>query len=374
MNSTTWTRRQFAQTLALGAAATLTARSAAAFSPAEAHGIAVIGSGPDGDSEGALHVFRVTGKHWQLLQTEPAAAPAYLLQHPTSQVLYAVHNVAEWNHLPCGAVSAYAVDRRSGKLTFWGTQPLSLAATNPSHAALTADGTHLVVAAEGGGMYNLLPIAADGGLLPVSSIRKELGLGDGERFSTSAPRQVVMHPDGSLLTIDAGQESLTRFHLRDGDLALQHRTHIHAGSGPTQLALGAGGMHVYTLSDSTGAIAVHPLRAGHLNPLEIYSAALGTKYLAAHPQGNFLLAGTDRSVAVLRMDRQSGRLTSHSQLGSMGSQPVFSSDGGHLFGLDLSTGTVRLASFQAESGEAGVPATVARVDNARSLLFLSATA
>ncbi len=261
MSSTKWTRREFGKAAAAVAGATLLQRAGLAAMPA-AHRFAYVGSGPAGMQDGTLHVFRTGAKAWTPLHKIAAAAPAHLLRHPVMPVLYAVHNVGDWDHLPRGAVSAYAMDGHTGALTLLGSQPLSLSATHPRHAVLTANATHLFVAAEGGGIYNLLPVAPDGTLLPVSAIRKEFGLDEGGVQKLSAPDSVALLPDGSLLAADAGQETLSNFVVQDDQLILRHRTRVHRGEGPASLTLSKDGRHAFTAGARHGEARRHTLLRG----------------------------------------------------------------------------------------------------------------
>lgn len=361
-----WTRRQFTQALALSAAGSTLAQRGAAQPLAGPNGFAFAGSQSADGSADAIHVFRLTGTGWHRVQTVAAAAPGHLLLHPVLPVLYVLHDVAEWQHLPRAAVSAYAFNRHSGRLTLQGSQPLSLAATHPRHGTLTADSTHLLVAAEAGGIYNLLPVTSDGSLLPVTGIRKEFGLQEGAVARVAAPRTVALHPDGSVFAMDAGQESLTRFQLDGNSFDVTHRARV-AGE-PSQLALVPGGAHAYTLHASTGTVVVHALSAnGGSANMQTLKVAAGTSSIAVAPGGDFLLAAGSGSAAVLRIDRASGLLTAHSRLRALGRNASFAPDGSHVFGFDSAAGSIRQAAFDVETGAASTVQTIAHVDRCSSL-------
>lgn len=262
MNSRKWTRREFGQAAVALAGAFLAARNGFA-APATLQGLAFVGSAPSDQPKGGfIHSFRTVGDRWTALDIQPAAAPAHLLMHPTLPVLYAVHNVDTWDHLPRGAVSAYRVDLDTGRLDHLRSQPLSLAATHPRHAVLTANATHLFVAAEGGGMYNLLPLTADGSMLPVSAIHKELGMEEDGVAKPAAPTSVALLPDGSLLTADAGREMLTNFVVEDGLLSARHRTRVHRGEGPAHLTVSPDGRSAFTAGAASGSVRRHRLVGG----------------------------------------------------------------------------------------------------------------
>ena len=224
----TWTRRQFAQVLAASAASSLLARDAAAL-PTERHeGFAFVGSSAPGSHGGTVRVYRTSGAAWREVHAVGAAAPAHLVMHPSLPVLYVLHDVAEWEHRPRGAVSAYRFDSATGRLTHARTQPLSLSATNPRSALVIAGGQALFVAAESGGIYNVLPIDASGNLQPVSAIRKEVGMQDEKRSSTAAPRQLVLRTSGSVFAVDPGQGTASIFTVSRDAITLQSRRRARA--------------------------------------------------------------------------------------------------------------------------------------------------
>lgn len=263
MKSRKWTRREFGRAAIAVAGASAAAQHGFADAPTSLHDIAFVGSMPPGQPEaGSIRVFRTAGTLWTPLGSVPAAAPAHLLMHPALPVLYAVHNVDTWDHLPRGAVSTYHYNRQTAHLHLLGTQPLSLSATKPRHAVLTAGATHLFVAAEGGGIYNLLPIAEDGSLLPVSTIHKELGVEEDGAARSAAPNSVALLPDGSLLAADAGREMLTNFVVEDGLLSARHRTRVHRGEGPAYLTLSPDGNYAFTAGAAHGATRRHRLING----------------------------------------------------------------------------------------------------------------
>ena len=107
----------------------------------------------------------------------PSPAPACILFPPAQRTLYVANEVDAHEGLPRGTVEAFHVDPFDGRLTLLGRTPLSLSATHPRHLALSPDGKLLAVAAYGGAIYNLFPIAEDGSLGQPSGIFKQAGCG-----------------------------------------------------------------------------------------------------------------------------------------------------------------------------------------------------
>jgi 6-phosphogluconolactonase len=364
-----WTRRQFSQLFAATAASSLLVRGASASAVNRHEGFAFVGSSAADSQDGLVRVYRVSGATWQEVHALQAASPAHLVMHPTLPVLYVVHDVAQWDRRPRGAVSAYHFDSAAERLTHAGTQPLSLSATNPRHAVITAGAQALFVAAESGGIYNLLPIAADGTLLPVSAIRKEFGLQESDSAKTSAPRHVVLHADGSVYAADPGQETITRFATSGNAITVQHRTRVHHGAGASQLTLSSAG-HVYALNSDSGAITVHSLTTEGLSSATQTIAGVGRNAaMQMHPDGRTLAVSNDEGLQILRVHPRSGRLTPLDSVRQPRLQQLqFAAVGTQVAGIQAASGKVVTHAFDAVTGELSSPRIVAQVDGSSSLL------
>jgi hypothetical protein len=101
--------------------------------------------------------------------------PSFLAVYPTGNFLYAANEVRELNQQPGGAVSAFAVDRKTGSLT-----PVNQQSTRGGGAVyLVVDkaGRNVLVANYGGGSAAVLPIEADGRLKPASAFVQHAAAG-----------------------------------------------------------------------------------------------------------------------------------------------------------------------------------------------------
>ncbi len=365
-----WTRRQFSQALAATAASSLLVRRASASTVNQNEGFAFVGSSASDPLDGTVRVYRVSGETWQEVHALKTASPARLVMHPGMPVLYVVHDVSEWEHRPRGAVSAYRFDALTGQLTHVGSQPLSLSATNPRHAVVLAGGQALFVAAESGGIYNVLPIAADGTLKPVSAIRKEFGLQDGDRAKTSAPGQVVLHADGTVYAADPGQETITHFAVSRNAITVQHRSRVHEGAGASQIVLSKAG-RMYALNAGSGSISMHGLTAEGFSPAMQTLAGAGSEAsIQMHPDGSFIAVSSHSGLQMLRVRPHDGHLVSLSGVVQPRLQQLqFALQGMHLAGICTASGEIATHSFDPATGELSSPRMAARVDGAQSLLL-----
>ena len=84
------------------------------------------------------------------------ANPSFLEVDPRRRLLFAVNEIDSFEGKKSGAVSAFAIDPASGKLTLLNQRP-SMGA-RPCHLALDREGKHLLVANCDGGSVAVLPV------------------------------------------------------------------------------------------------------------------------------------------------------------------------------------------------------------------------
>lgn len=92
--------------------------------------------------------------------------PSFVAFHPSKNFLYAVNEEE-------ATISAFAIDDKSGNLTFLNSQPSQGGA--PCHLVVDPTGNNVLAANYTGGSCICIPIAADGKLGPASSFRQHVG-------------------------------------------------------------------------------------------------------------------------------------------------------------------------------------------------------
>jgi len=313
--------------------------------------------------------------------------PSFLALHPGGRVLYAVNEVDSFGGKPTGAVSAFAIDPRTGDLTLLNQQ--SSEGGGPCHLGVDRAGKNLLVANYGGGTVAVLPIDADGRLRPASSVQKHQGSGP-NRERQEKPHAHGIYLDKAerfALATDLGADRVFvyAFDARAGTLTGHGSASLPPGSGPRHLAFDAAGTHVYVideLSNDVIAFAYDP-SAGALNALQRVStvpagAAAGnsTAEIALSKDGLHLY-GSNRgrdTLAVFAVDPASGRLTPQGEVAAGGRTPRH-------FALDPS-GRLLLAAHQESDSlsllrldASGMPATsgaTAKVSRPVCVLFAPA--
>jgi 6-phosphogluconolactonase len=255
-----------------------------------------------------------------------SANPSFLALHPTRAFLYAVNEVSDYGGNRSGSVTAFAIDRSSGKLTALNQQP-SIGA-GPAHLVVDHTGRNVLVANYGGGSVAVLPIDADGRLKPASAFIQHAG------SSVNPERQKQPHAhsinldrdDRFAYAADLGIDKILiyRFNTGDGSLVANEPPFaaVDAGAGPRHVALHPNGRFAYVINElhcTITAFSRDPTRGG-LTALQTIStlppgqSALpdySTAEVQVHPSGRFVY-GSNRghdSIAVFAVDQRSGRLT-----------------------------------------------------------------
>jgi 6-phosphogluconolactonase (cycloisomerase 2 family) len=201
-----------------------------------------------------IEVFGRFGK----VQSIPSSRPACLEFHPNANFLFAVNEVDNHQGLPAGSVESYSIHPITGRLTLVNRQGLSLSSTFPRGCAISPDGRHLIVAAYGGGTYNVLPINEAGVIGRPNQIIKEIGRGPHPVKQESAhPHSAVFHPMGRfLIATDSGCDRMTVFRFEDGTLTRVQQKSSASGSGPSYIKLSR---------DGSAATVWHELRPGDVS-------------------------------------------------------------------------------------------------------------
>jgi 6-phosphogluconolactonase len=283
-----------------------------------------VGTYTDGTSRG---IYRLTFDPATGTMTEPVLAvetknPTFLALHPSGRFLYAVGEISSFEGAKTGAVSAFAVDPKTGDLTLLNQQ--SSAGTGPCHLVVDKTGRNVLVANYGGGTVAVLPIGEDGRLKPASSVRVHEGSGPNKGrqdkphahgIYLDAAERFAFSPD-----LGADRVFVYRFDAAKGTLEPHGAALLDPGAGPRHAAFHPSGMYLYTINEllSTLSAFSYDAEKGALAPLQTVSTLptgfSGTSWTAeveVSRDGRFLYGSNrgDDSLAVFRVDGATGRLT-----------------------------------------------------------------
>ena len=189
-------RRRFLKGVAaLGAAVPPSAQAQQGHADLASHTIfAYVGTyslpqGPDhsvGRGQG-IYLFEMNPATGALVQRDVFRRdtnPSFMAFDPLRKHLYSVNWISNYEGAKTGSVSAYTIDRASGRLTLLNT--VSSEGANPTHLSVHPSGKFVLVANYFGGTVAVLPIRANGELSPATDVVHDQGT-VGREHATSAP-------------------------------------------------------------------------------------------------------------------------------------------------------------------------------------------
>ncbi|MEY4941046.1 MAG: 6-phosphogluconolactonase [Verrucomicrobiota bacterium] len=266
-----------------------------------------------------------TGRLSPAVVAAEADSPAFLAVHPTEKFLYAIDEGSDPVRKPGRGVSAYALDRSTGRLTLLNYQTSGGEA--PCHLSLDAAGQSVVVANYTGGSVASLPVLADGRLGPLRSLISH----EGSSIHPSRQKKPHAHcftlsPDDRFaFSADLGIDRIVAYRLDAATATLTPAggpaAAVPPGSGPRHLAFHPTGKFVYVINELLCTLSVFgydPAR-GELRAMENLSTLpagvavqpnYSTAEVVAHPNGKFVY-GSNRghdTIAVFAVDAVTGKL------------------------------------------------------------------
>ncbi|MCW5552767.1 MAG: lactonase family protein [Verrucomicrobiae bacterium] len=280
-----------------------------------------------GPKSQGIYVSRFDARTGRLSAPELAAEtqnPSFLAVHPNRRQLYAVGEIGDFAGKRTGAVSAFAIDPRTGGLTLLNQQ--SSGGQGPCHLSLDTKGRFLLVANYGGGSVASLPVRPDGSLAEAVSIIQHAGSSvNPKRQAGPHAHFIAMDPANRFaLACDLGLDKLLVYRLdaKNGELIPNDPPFavVAPGAGPRQLAFSRDAKFVFVLNELSSSLTTfaYVARRGMLTELQTLSTLPGEfagnnscAEVEMHPSGRFLYAsnrGHD-SIAVFAVEKATGRLT-----------------------------------------------------------------
>lgn len=276
-----------------------------------------------------IYVSRLDAKAGKLSAPELAAAtpsPCFLAVSPDEKFLYTSDSVKTFDGKNVGSVSAFAVDRASGKLSFINAK--SSGGAGPCHVSVAAEGKVLLAANYGDGSVKSFQLGTDGGIGADGSVIQHHGSGPNvNRQSSAHAHFITPDPSGHFaLACDLGMDKVMIYKINAGDAALAANEipsgSVPPGSGARHLAFSHDGKFVYVVNEMACTVTTFAWdgKAGSLTPIETVSALppgveakndFTAAEILVHPGGKYVYAtirGYD-SVTVFAADKKNGKLT-----------------------------------------------------------------
>ena len=262
--------------------------------------------------------------------------PSFLSIDPSHRFLYAVNEVPDYKGGNTGAVSAFAIDPRTGKLSL--LNQVASRGADPCYIAFDKTGKYALVANYTGGSVVVFPLRADGHIAESSAFVQHAGSSvNHERQEGPHAHWIEITPDNRFaIAVDLGLDELLvyRFDAKTGSLTanIPPYAKLDAGAGPRHLTFHPNGTFAYVVNElqSTITIFSYEASAGALHKLQTvttlpkaFSGSNDTAEIHVHPGGKFLFAsnrGHD-SIAVFAIDSHTGALTLVDHFPTQGKTP-----------------------------------------------------
>ncbi len=306
-----------------------------------------------------------SGQIGEVTLAAEASNPSFLALHPSQPILYAANELGEEG----GQVSAFAIDKTTGALTFLNQQPTHGSA--PCH--LTADASANVVISTNysSGSVAVMPIDVDGRLRSSSQMIQHEGSSVNPRRQQGPhAHSVTIDPTNTYAYVcDLGMDKVMiyRMDLENGKLLpneAQNWARLPAGSGPRHFAFTPDERFAYAINELDSTVNGFAFNAADGSLRDVCRLSTlpddftGSSHCAdvhVHPSGRFLY-GSNRghdSIAVYAIDQATGELTSLGQTLTGGRTPrnfAVDPSGRWLLAANQDTDDIFVFAIDQESG------------------------
>lgn len=356
---------------------------------------------PPGNGRG-IHIFtvdRVTGALSPAAEFELGTSPSSLALNSKGTHLYSANETDRVGAEKEGTVSAFTINRQSGKLELLNT--VRSGAAGPTYVSLHPSGRFLLVANYFGGAVAVLPISADGRLGEPIDVKVDEGK-LGPTTATHAPpgsfansghdrthaHMIEADPAGKhVLHVDLGLDKIFtwKFDAEHGKLtpADPPAVSLPPGDGPRHFDFHPNGKWLYSIQEegSTVVLFDYDAATGRLSPRQTISTLppnfAGSNFcseILVSPDGKFVYAGNrlHDSIALFSVG-SSGELTYQGETWTRGNYPrsfSFDPTGKFLYCCNQRGDNIAVFSVDSNTGKLEFTGHYAGVGNPSCIVFL----
>jgi 6-phosphogluconolactonase len=288
--------------------------------------VVYVGTYTDKTASKGIYFFRfnpATGRATTPSLAATSVNPSFLAMDRGRKYLYAVNEVSNYQGKNSGAVSAFAINRRTSKLT--PLNQVSSRGAGPCHVAVDHTGKYVLVANYDSGSLAVFSVLKGGGLGESSAFIQNTGHGPNpERQEGPHSHEIVLSADNRFaVAVDLGLDKLFlyRFDQQNGRLAANEPpfVSVDGGSGPRHFAFDPKGKWAYVLEEMASKITgfSYDAAGGILRRLETVSALPADFHgqndaaeIQIDSRGRFLYSSNrgHNSIAVFRINEADGKL------------------------------------------------------------------
>ena len=262
--------------------------------------------------------------------------PSFIAIDSAGRFLYAVNELDTFQNQPAGAISVFAIDKKSGQLKL--LQQISSLGAAPAHLSLDMTGRYLMVANYNGGNFAVFPIGSDGQLGSHTALIQDSG------SSVNPGQQQVPHShfiqatnnNRFVMTADLGIDKIiiNRFDDKTGILTPAEKgfAQLEPGSGPRHIAFSPSGKFMYVLNELNSTVTVFSLNGetGEMQTKQVFSTLPenftgnnSAAEIVTDAKGKFIYASNrgDNSIVRFSINSNDGNLKPEGWISSGGKTP-----------------------------------------------------
>jgi 6-phosphogluconolactonase len=308
-----------------------------------------------------------TGELKQIGGIDDVKNPSFLRLDAGRDMLYAIGERGDSDGQSRGAVSAYKIDRKTGRLAF--VNQISSQSQSLCHICLDLESRFVTGTSYRGGTAFLAPLAPDGSLGQVSDTVQHAGSGPvTNRQDKAHAHSAIVDPTNRFVFVcDLGIDKIMIYEMdrEKGKLKPHGEAALHPGAGPRHFLFDASGKFAYVINelDCTVTAFSYDAKAGALHTLQTipglpegFNGPNTAADIHLSPDGKFLY-GSQRghdSIVVYAVDPASGKLEYVEHASTLGRVPrnfALTPDGGYLLAANQDTGNVVVFRVDRQSGE-----------------------
>lgn len=295
--------------------------------------------------------------------------PSYIEVSRSKKYLYAVNEIKEYKGETTGTVSAFKINKTTGKLDYINLQKTH--GTDPCHVNVNEDETHIFVSNYMSGSVSVFPIADNGGIEECTQFIQHKGSSvDAVRQSGPHAHSLVFDRNNNFafvpnLGIDKLMIYKTNFYEEGFILNSEKEFKVFPGSGPRHCEFDASNRHCYLINELASSISVldydgegdFEIKQNISTLIEPYDGDNICADIHLTPNGKFLY-GSNRghnSIAIYHVDELTGILTYVSFINCGGKTPRnFAVDPSGRFLLVANQDSDNIVSFAIDQENGGL--------------------
>jgi len=392
-----FTRRDFLKTAALGTLGLTLAESVYGQQSDNKNSkemLVYIGTYTSGKSKSeGIYIYKLnlaSGALESYKTVKNVVEPSFLAIDKSKKYLYAVNETVEYEGKQSGAVSAFAINQKTGDLEFLNKQP-SLGGA-PCHVSVSDNGKFVLVANYVGGNVAVFPVGKDGKLGASIDLEQHSGSGANKERQEAAHAHSIMLDENNRFVFanDLGIDKVMiyEFDKQSGKLkpnSAQPFYQTKAGAGPRHFKFHPNEKFAFVINelDMTISSLAYNAKQGMLKEIQIvptlpadFSGANTCADIHVAPNGKFLY-GSNRghdSIVSYRIDEKTGKLEYVEHTSTGGKTPrnfAIDPDGQFLLAANQNSDSIVVFRIDEKSGKLEPTGKTAQVPSPVCLKLIS---